>query len=168
MTVKLKQEFDWAFVLRGGDDIPTKQEKFKPIKGYIGKVKKDNQTISYGDIYIRKPDKQGNIDFAANLKELLFKSRNADHPIKHPKKLDIVISISTKERRFFEVDVDNLAKMVLDCLKGIIFEDDSQVVNLLVSKYVHLNKEPSLTIAIKSLKTDPKAFLRILKYSMLI
>ena len=31
-------------------------------------------------------------------------------------------------------DTDNIAKFVLDCLNGIIFEDDKQVVSLFISK----------------------------------
>ena len=33
------------------------------------------------------------------------------------------------------VDLDNLCKMVGDCLKGIVFEDDSQIVKLTVYKF---------------------------------
>lgn len=31
-------------------------------------------------------------------------------------------------------DCDNMAKLYMDCIKGIVFEDDAQVVSLLVVK----------------------------------
>ena len=34
-------------------------------------------------------------------------------------------SVSMNAKRLMQVDVDNLAKSVLDCCNGIIFEDDS-------------------------------------------
>lgn len=33
------------------------------------------------------------------------------------------------------VDVDNLSKAVLDALKGVVYEDDRQIVRLVVNKY---------------------------------
>ena len=38
------------------------------------------------------------------------------------------------EKRLQSVDVDNLAKIVLDFMKGKVFEDDSQVSSLFVAK----------------------------------
>ena len=45
------------------------------------------------------------------------------------------------DNRMKKVDVDNLAKAVLDSMKGLVFIDDSQVVNLLVSKDVLVVRE---------------------------
>lgn len=46
-------------------------------------------------------------------------------------------------------DVDNVVKLVLDSLNGILWRDDSQVVNLTVSKFYSLN--PEITLGIREL-----------------
>ncbi|RZK11042.1 MAG: RusA family crossover junction endodeoxyribonuclease, partial [Flavobacterium sp.] len=46
------------------------------------------------------------------------------------------------------VDVDNLAKCVLDILNGIAFEDDSQVTSLLVNKFIHEMRLNSILIGV--------------------
>jgi Holliday junction resolvase RusA-like endonuclease len=46
-------------------------------------------------------------------------------------------------------DIDNLAKYVLDCMKGIVYLDDAQIVKLIVEKvYV---ESPRTTVFIKPL-----------------
>lgn len=45
------------------------------------------------------------------------------------------------------MDVDNLAKPILDGLKGVVFEDDSQVTELLIRK---LNLAQEFQISIRS------------------
>ena len=48
-------------------------------------------------------------------------------------------------------DIDNIAKLILDSLNGLIFHDDAQIVQLLVFKDWG---EPSITIAIEQLKEE--------------
>lgn len=45
-------------------------------------------------------------------------------------------------------DVDNLAKSVLDAANGVLYKDDSQIVDLAVKKLVTDQSEPSFTIGI--------------------
>jgi Holliday junction resolvase RusA-like endonuclease len=52
---------------------------------------------------------------------------------------------------FFHIkkpDIDNLTKFVLDCLNGIVFEDDSQIVDLCAKKVFSV--EPGTLIRIAS------------------
>ena len=43
-------------------------------------------------------------------------------------------------------DVDNLAKFYLDCMNGLVYQDDAAIVKLSVSKY--LNNEPHTKIVV--------------------
>jgi hypothetical protein len=50
------------------------------------------------------------------------------------------MSIKMSEKRLKTVDVDNLAKSILDFMKGRVFEDDSQVQSLFVIKEVIIDE----------------------------
>ena len=76
-----------------------------------------------------------------------------------PNVVEVVISVSATEKRFKEVDVDNLAKCVLDCLNGIAFEDDSQVVTIICNKNIHEKKLDGILIAITTLTNERKGLL---------
>jgi Holliday junction resolvase RusA-like endonuclease len=49
-------------------------------------------------------------------------------------KLFIAIQVLGSEKYFRAVDIDNLVKFLLDCMKGIIYKDDKQVHSLLADK----------------------------------
>ena len=52
-------------------------------------------------------------------------------------------------------DLDNLTKLILDCINGILISDDSQVVNCYTRKFYATKKEePQTIIKIESLKND--------------
>ena len=73
-----------------------------------------------------------------------------------PNAVQVHLSISITEKRYFEVDVDNLAKTVLDSLNGIAFDDDSQVSSLIVEKHVHPMKVNGILISITKLTDERK------------
>jgi len=50
------------------------------------------------------------------------------------KKIDLAIVVYRRVRYLKRQDLDNIAKVVLDALKGYLFEDDSQIVRLLLVK----------------------------------
>ncbi|PXF58462.1 MAG: hypothetical protein C4B59_13220 [Candidatus Methanogaster sp.] len=50
------------------------------------------------------------------------------------KKIDLAIVVYRQVRYLKLQDVDNIAKVVLDALKGRLFGDDSQIVRLLLVK----------------------------------
>ncbi len=52
-------------------------------------------------------------------------------PVEGPVSVAVVLDIYVRRR----MDVDNVAKSVLDGLNGIAYEDDDQVVELLVRKH---------------------------------
>lgn len=62
-------------------------------------------------------------------------------------KIDLFKNVNPQSRKYG--DADNHAKAILDALNGIIFEDDSQVVELQVVK--HQSELQHLTIEIEEL-----------------
>jgi len=55
----------------------------------------------------------------------------------YEREVDIAIEFYLPDRR--KRDLDNLSKNVLDAMNGIVYMDDRQVVNLLLSKYIDAN-----------------------------
>lgn len=51
----------------------------------------------------------------------------------------------------FKPDVDNIAKNVLDALNGIAWDDDSQVVELLVRKHPRTREPERIVVSISSI-----------------
>lgn len=73
-----------------------------------------------------------------------------------PSDVQVHLSISVREDRYHEVDVDNLAKTVLDSLKEIAFDDDCQVSSLTVEKHIHPMKTSGNMIAITKITEERK------------
>jgi crossover junction endodeoxyribonuclease RusA len=57
--------------------------------------------------------------------------------MKGPLRMSVVFSFKDKRRR----DVDNYLKSTLDCLTGIIYDDDSQIMELHAYKVMGCKKE---------------------------
>ena len=55
-------------------------------------------------------------------------------------------ALSGVERPTKKPDCDNIAKIILDALTGIIYKDDKQIVSLLVEKYYAENPRVEVTI----------------------
>lgn len=57
--------------------------------------------------------------------------------------------LSGRIRPNIKPDIDNVAKIVMDALNGVAYEDDKQVINLKVSKYY--SDTEKITVAIKEI-----------------
>ena len=82
-------------------------------------------------------------------KDILYKKdiqriarAQTDYPLEGPLRCEIVFFIKRPKtvKSKYPVsrrtgDVDNLAKAVLDCLNGITYADDAQIISLTCSKY---------------------------------
>lgn len=143
MKIKIttNPEFDFAIGNVGGyDDIPTKQDKFKPLN-YKQAVltNEDGSTteIPSKTLYkLSKKRRDSQAKFEDTLRELLNEQSDSSHPYKKPQQLEVLIGVNMNSKRLKNVDIDNLAKCILDCLNGIIYEDDSQIASLTASKNV--------------------------------
>ena len=130
--------------LIGSEDIivPSKQGGFK-----IDKAGK----------FIEKPPSKVVKEFEKIMKTKViphFKDKfvyYGDHwPIKDL--LFVYIEMGFHKNDFKERDCDNTAKAVLDSMKKTIFDDDSQVVSLIVQKCIA--KTPYLVVGIKKRRND--------------
>jgi len=157
VTLTANPDIDFLFGLFGGRPIPTKQDKFAPIE-VISIDEQGNETL-LNNFYIKNPKAEDIDGISKKLKEAandVFKGGI----IKKPNHIEVIISISITEKRFKEVDVDNLAKYVLDSLNGIAYEDDSQVVSLICKKHIHPMKMNGIMIGITKLSEIRKGVLK--------
>lgn len=66
-----------------------------------------------------------------------------------------VIQFFVSEKEYKTHDIDNMAKTIMDCLKGKIYEDDAQVRTLLITKKISPKVSGNFVfIGIKELKGE--------------
>lgn len=156
ITFVQNPKLDYLFGYFGNEEIRTKQDKFKPIE--VLKINSDGTEEILKNFYVKSPGSEVQQSFETQIKELARKSFPESEPIKKPQEFEIFLTITMKEKRFKEVDVDNLAKSILDSLNGIVYEDDSQVSSLIVKKSVHDMKVDSIMIGIIKLNVENRGF----------
>ena len=71
------------------------------------------------------------------------KSQWQNKPTKEPLQVLICLYFGTKRRQ----DIDNFSKICLDSLTGIVWEDDSQIEEMVVSKFYN-KKNPRIEIEV--------------------
>lgn len=153
VTFRQNPNIDFLFGYFDGMQVPTKQDAFKPID--VVAIDENGTETVLKDFYQRKPEKASIQNFKNFIRELTADRFKESDRIKMPDKVQVSLSFSLTEKRFFEVDVDNLSKTVLDSLNGIAYDDDKQVTSLIVDKHVHKMKVNGILIAITKL-TDKR------------
>lgn len=153
VTFRQNPNIDFLFGYFDGMQVPTKQDAFKPID--VVAIDENGTETVLKDFYQRKPEKASIQNFKKFIRELTADRFKESDRIKMPDKVQVSLSFSLTEKRFFEVDVDNLSKTVLDSLNGIAYDDDKQVTSLIVDKHVHKMKVNGILIAITKL-TDKR------------
>jgi Holliday junction resolvase RusA-like endonuclease len=157
IVYKQNPNLDYLFGYFGNEPITTKQDKFKPIE--VIELDENGNEQKLNDFYVKNPSQNASKrfhDLIVSLAKEIFEKKEI---IKKPQLVEVYLSITMKETRFKQVDVDNLAKSVLDCLTGIVYEDDSQISNLIVCKSVHPMKVDSIMIGITKLNEERKGLL---------
>lgn len=154
MTFKQNPNIDFLFGYFGAMNVPTKQDGYKPINAI--KIDNDGVETILKHFYQRKPETASVQKFKKYIQEITTGKFTDNERIKKPNKVQVHLSISLTEKRFFDVDVDNLAKTVLDSLNGIAFDDDSQVSSLIVDKHVHPMNVNGILIGITKLTETRK------------
>jgi len=137
--------------------VPTKKEDFKPM--LVTTLDENGVEYIFTKLYEKRPTTQSVLNFEQKIRAILSDSYYNERMIKRPKDIEVVLSISINKKRFYDVDVDNLAKTVLDSLVGSIIEDDSQVVNLVCSKHIHPKNTNGILIGITELTEERKGVL---------
>jgi Holliday junction resolvase RusA-like endonuclease len=156
ITFYQNPKIDFLFGLYGEKPIPPKHSQFKPIEIY--EVDDNGEEKILKDFYVRKPGNNAVQEFEELLKKTAEKIFNDENRIKKPNEIEVLISVSVLEKQFKEVDVDNLAKSVLDGLTGVAFDDDSQVSSLIINKHIHPMKINAVLIGITKLTEKNKGF----------
>lgn len=154
ITYRQNPKIDFLFGYFGEMPVPTKQGGYKPVE-MIQTDENGIETI-IKDFYVKKPDTQSIAKFKEYIQAITREKFNDSNIIKMPNDVQVHLSISINKKRYHEVDVDNLAKTVLDCLKGIAFDDDCQVSSLNVEKDVHPMNINGLLIAITKITDERK------------
>lgn len=136
------------------DKIPSKKEDFKPVPVLNG----ETQEI-LKDFYQKKPSSES----VRRFEEMLHNQLKAYDDVKKiakPSLVEVIITITLRKERIFDVDVDNISKTVLDALKGYLYDDDSQVSKLFCHKEVHALNIPGYFIAVTELTNDRRGGIR--------
>ena len=127
-----------------GSEVFTYQEKLKPIecnqcdrKNLYEKYYKGNKT-----------------EYITKIKKLMDENKNPSWPFKE--KLLVQFSISNIQSKLDAVDLDNLAKTILDIFKGTIYIDDSQIISLAGNKESVLDRK-AFIVAIRRLEPNEKS-----------
>lgn len=147
-------KLDFLFGYFGDIPVPTKQETYQPVD-VIGTDENGVESI-LRNFYIKRPDSKSVKAFTEYMHSIAKKEFNDENRIKMPSDVQVSISISVKEERYHQVDVDNLAKTVLDSLKTIAFDDDCQVSSLIVDKHIHGMNVDGILIGITKITDDRK------------
>lgn len=137
--LKKVPDLDFFIGFLGGSEVPTKQDKFKPlIGGHKLILETGNEVLLTDfDVYIKKASKNSLKEFEDKFTQQIKENLSEEHPYSIDTKLEIIISVSMDEKRITDVDIDNLSKAVIDCFRGLVFIDDCQIQNLLASKHVN-------------------------------
>lgn len=154
--IEVNPKIDVLFGLYDCPPIPTKQDAYRPLDAF--QQNEDGTEKLLNDIYAKNPETNAIKEFHNLLEEVAKKNFPEGSIIKKPANVEVVISISVTEKRFKSVDVDNLAKSVLDGLNKIAFEDDSQVKSLICSKNIHPMKKNGILIGVTKLTPDNQGF----------
>lgn len=155
-TYILDPKLDYLFGMVGTKPIPTKQDKFIPLDAIL--VDDYGNEKPTKDFYSKKADPDAVIEFTKELRKkasLIFKEENR---INKPNLVEVLISFSITEKRFKQVDLDNLIKCVLDALNTVAFEDDSQVSSIIANKHIHDMKINAIMIGINKITDERKGF----------
>jgi Holliday junction resolvase RusA-like endonuclease len=165
---KKHPELDFYIGYIGGIPIPTKQDKYKPLKDYHFFLEKmDGEPMTFSEdyeLYTKKKGKSTIQEFEYKFKEQIKEFLTKEHPYPRNIKLEVVISVLMDEKRLDEVDIDNLIKSVLDCFIGLVYEDDSQIVNVYGTKSVHpLQPLNGLFVGIRKLTDKNNSWFKDIK-----
>ena len=91
-------------------------------------------------------------DYALGLTETIIPSKQDEREGEY---VSALMQFFLSEQEYKSRDVDNMSKTILDCLKGKLYVDDSQVRTLLISKKVSPKVKSNFAfIGIRELKGD--------------
>jgi hypothetical protein len=97
----------------------------------------------------QRKGKLQNRNFEALIKNDLSQSQNENWP--YLERVMVVFSVTGPIDYLDNVDIDNVAKSILDICKGILFKDDRQVYSLIAEKHIQPT-QPAFVLALRKMK----------------
>jgi Holliday junction resolvase RusA-like endonuclease len=140
-----------------GVSIPSKRQDFKPIQ--VMAVHDDGTEEILNNFYVRKPSSQSVREFEQLIRNQITTTSLGDKKILKPSLVEVTIAISLTKEKYFDIDVDNISKTVLDAIKGYLIEDDCQVKRLICDKDIHPLNKDGFFIAVTELKAGRRGLL---------
>ncbi len=126
-----------------GNTVLTSKDRFIPMIC---------SQCDHKELYEKK-GKENKADYIENIQTKLRNNPNPKWPFKG--RLQVQFSVSDKQSRLNDIDLDNLAKAILDSLQGVVFENDAQIDVLIATKNFTAGMIANL-IAIKELQPGEK------------
>jgi Holliday junction resolvase RusA-like endonuclease len=150
VILKKNDDIDFFIGMIGDLEVPTKQDKFKPIDEF--KIIIDGEEYfgenPFKGLYEKKDNKVSQKVYEEKFKAIIKSKLTREYPYKKEKKLEVIVNVLVKDKKRIEsVDVDNLLKFVLDCFNGLVYEDDTQIVAVLGQKT--LSQRDGLIVGIR-------------------
>lgn len=137
--------------------IPSKRQDFKPVE--MMAIYEDGREEILHNFYVRKPSTKSVQEFEQLIRDEITNSSLNEKKIMKPSLVEVTISISLTKEKYFDIDVDNISKTVLDAIKGYLIEDDSQVKRLICDKDIHPLNKDGFFIALTELTNERRGLM---------
>jgi Holliday junction resolvase RusA-like endonuclease len=124
--------------------VPKGRPKFSKIGGFV-RTYTPKKTQDF-EIEVREAAKQAMTREPLETPLAVYLYFRLPIPKSYPKKR-IAACLAGSERPTKKPDLDNLAKSVLDALNGVIYQDDSQIVSLHMTKVY--SQHPGIDLLIR-------------------
>lgn len=129
--------------------IPSKKQDFKPVE--IRQVYQDGKVEILNNFYVKKPNSKSVREFEELIRSEILESEYKERKITKPHLVEVGIFLTITKKKYFDIDVDNIAKTVLDSITGYLIDDDSQVKRVICQKDIHPLNKNGFFIAITKL-----------------
>lgn len=140
-----------------GATIPSKRQDFKPVQ--MVAVNEDGREEILHNFYVRKPGTKSVQEFEQLIRDKITSSSLHEKKIMKPSLVEVTIAITLTKERYFDIDVDNISKTVLDAIKGYLIEDDNQVKRLICDKDIHPLNKNGFFIALTELTKERRGLM---------
>ena len=118
------------------------------------------KTSIINNLYQKKPSSKSVKDFEKMIQKQLISSGFQYNSHNKSDIFEVVITLTMPKNKLFTIDLDNIAKTVLDSIKGYIFKDDSQVCTLICKKSISKLNGYGFLIAVTKLTENREGILK--------
>lgn len=145
--------FDEVLIFFGAE-VFTYQEQLVPIQ--CDQCERKNLYI------MRNKGGENKSNYIADIIDLIKHDKNPDWPFKE--KILFQYTVSNSQSKLDAIDLDNLAKTILDTFKGVIYESDNQITSFSGDK-TSIKGIKAFIVAIKRLEENERPLFQNFFYS---